>query len=102
MATKTDSIHREATTPVAEGLHPKQVHRNLIAPQLIEAAIRRNEGVLSDHGAFTAVTSPHTGRSAKDKFVVDEPGRPVRSGGTRTPAWSRPPSTGCMTTSSST
>ena len=74
MATKTGSIHREATTPVAEGLHPRQAHRNLIEPQLIEAALRRNEGILSDHGAFTAVTSPHTGRSAKDKFVVDEPG----------------------------
>jgi phosphoenolpyruvate carboxykinase (ATP) len=29
---------------------------------------------LTDRGAFVAVTSPHTGRSPKDKFVVDEPG----------------------------
>jgi phosphoenolpyruvate carboxykinase (ATP) len=30
--------------------------------------------MLTDYGAFTAVTAPHTGRSAKDKFLVDEPG----------------------------
>ncbi|HJP56639.1 MAG TPA: phosphoenolpyruvate carboxykinase [Gemmatimonadales bacterium] len=73
MATKTSSVHREAATPVAEGVHPRQVHHNVIAPQLIEAALRRDEGILTDHGAFAAVTSPHTGRSAKDKFLVDEP-----------------------------
>ena len=73
MATKTTSIHREATTPVADGVHPKRVHRNLIAPQLVEAALQRDEGLMSEHGAFTAITSPHTGRSAKDKFLVDEP-----------------------------
>jgi phosphoenolpyruvate carboxykinase (ATP) len=40
---------------------------------LIEHALRRSEGILTDRGAFTAVTAPHTGRSAKDKFLVDEP-----------------------------
>jgi phosphoenolpyruvate carboxykinase (ATP) len=74
MATKTSELHREGTTPVAEGLQPKLAHRNLRAPELIEAALKRNEGQLSDHGAFSAVTAPHTGRSAKDKFIVDEPG----------------------------
>ncbi|HET7025409.1 MAG TPA: phosphoenolpyruvate carboxykinase [Gemmatimonadales bacterium] len=54
------------------GLHPIGVHANLHAAQLIEHAVRRGEGVLTAHGAYTAVTSPHTGRSPNDKFVVDE------------------------------
>ncbi len=54
-------------------LRPRAVQGNLPAAPLVEAAIRRLEGVLSDHGAFVAVTAPHTGRSPKDKFVVEEP-----------------------------
>lgn len=49
------------------------VHWNLVAPELIEAAIRRGEGRLADRGPFVAVTTPHTGRSPNDKFVVKEP-----------------------------
>src|SRR5450830_302688 len=49
------------------------VHWNLVAPELIEAAIRRGEGELADMGPFVAVTSPHTGRSPNDKFVVKDP-----------------------------
>jgi phosphoenolpyruvate carboxykinase (ATP) len=56
-----------------QGLAPTgQVHWNLIAPELVEAAIRRGEGVLAAMGPFVAVTSPHTGRSPNDKFVVRE------------------------------
>jgi phosphoenolpyruvate carboxykinase (ATP) len=49
------------------------VHWNLVAPQLVQAAVRRGEGELADMGPFVAVTSPHTGRSPNDKFVVREP-----------------------------
>jgi len=49
------------------------VHVNLIEPELVEHALRHHDGRLSDHGAFAVETAPHTGRSAKDKFVVDEP-----------------------------
>jgi len=58
----------------AQGLAPKgEVHWNLVAPELIETAVRRGEGHLADMGPFCAVTSPHTGRSPNDKFVVKEP-----------------------------
>src|SRR6185436_8999611 len=58
----------------AQGLNPKgQVHWNLLAPVLIEDAIRRGEGQLADMGPFCAVTAPHTGRTPNDKFVVKEP-----------------------------
>jgi phosphoenolpyruvate carboxykinase (ATP) len=51
----------------------QRVHWNLSAAELIEQAIRRNEGLLSADGAFVAVTKPHTGRSPDDKYVVREP-----------------------------
>jgi phosphoenolpyruvate carboxykinase (ATP) len=55
----------------AQGLDPAgDVHWNLTAPVLFQAAIRRGEGDLADMGPFVAVTVPHTGRSPNDKFVV--------------------------------
>ncbi len=39
----------------------------------IEIAISRGEGALTAGGAFLANTSPYTGRSPQDKFVVREP-----------------------------
>lgn len=58
-----------------QGLDPKgNIHWNLVAPELVEAAIRRSEGRLAEMGPFVAVTSPHTGRSPNDKFVVKEAG----------------------------
>src|SRR5829696_6665322 len=59
----------------AQGLSPRgEVHWNLVAPVLVQHAIRRGEGQLADMGPFVAVTAPHTGRSPNDKFVVKEPG----------------------------
>ncbi|HUO55702.1 MAG TPA: phosphoenolpyruvate carboxykinase [Rhodoblastus sp.] len=46
------------------------VFYNLTAPALYEESLRRNEGVLAAGGALVAETGAHTGRSAKDKFVV--------------------------------
>jgi phosphoenolpyruvate carboxykinase (ATP) len=58
----------------AQGLAPSgTVHWNLVAPALIQDAIRRGEGQLADMGPFCSVTSPHTGRSPNDKFLVKEP-----------------------------
>src|SRR6266550_5713827 len=58
-----------------QGLEPRgEVHWNLIAPELFQAAARRGEGEFADMGPFVAVTTPHTGRSPNDKFIVREPG----------------------------
>ena len=71
---------RPSARAAAQGLGPQglqpagEVHWNSIPPELIQAAIRRGEGELADMGPFVAVTSPHTGRSPNDKFVVREPG----------------------------
>ena len=56
------------------GFAPERaVYSNLGPAALYEHAIRRGEGVLAEAGPFCAVTSPHTGRSPNDKFVVREP-----------------------------
>ena len=52
---------------------PARVYWNLNAPELYEEIARRNEGVLSNHGAMLVDTGEHTGRAAKDKAIVREP-----------------------------
>ena len=50
-----------------------RVHYNLLEPALLQVAVARGEGELGIGGAFLVSTGRHTGRSAKDKFVVREP-----------------------------
>jgi phosphoenolpyruvate carboxykinase (ATP) len=47
---------------------------NLSVAETYEHAIANGEGEITAPGAFNAVTSPHTGRSPLDKFIVREPG----------------------------
>ena len=47
-------------------------HSNLSVPALVEEALRRGEAVLSSTGAMKATTGKYTGRSPKDKFLVDD------------------------------
>jgi phosphoenolpyruvate carboxykinase (ATP) len=52
---------------------PGKVYWNLSVGQLVEEAIKRGEGVLTASGALNAITAPRTGRSPRDKWVVDAP-----------------------------
>lgn len=48
-------------------------HWNYSPPRLIEHAVSRGEGELVAGGAFNAITTPCTGRSPNDRFVVAGP-----------------------------
>src|SRR5206468_2658530 len=61
----------QADTAVVERILTR-VYTNLTPSQLYEHALRRREGVVTPSGPFAAVTSPHTGRSPNDKFIVRE------------------------------
>jgi phosphoenolpyruvate carboxykinase (ATP) len=57
------------------GLEPRaRVYWNEPPARLVEFALQRNEGLLTADGAFVGITTPHTGRSPNDKFVVRESG----------------------------
>ncbi len=46
------------------------IHANLGTPQLVEHALANGEGRLAKHGPLVVETGAHTGRSAKDKYIV--------------------------------
>jgi len=48
------------------------VHLNLPPAALVEHALRRGEGTLTDTGALMADTGAFTGRSPKDRFLVQD------------------------------
>ena len=50
------------------------VYHNLTTAELIETALQRKEGLLTENGALRVSTGKYTGRSPKDKFIVDLPG----------------------------
>ena len=55
----------------AQGLpEPAVLHANLGTAPLVEHAVRNGEGLLAKDGPFVVKTGKHTGRSAKDKFIV--------------------------------
>ena len=47
-------------------------NNQLSRAELVEAASRRNEGKVASNGAFTATTGKYTGRSPKDRFIVED------------------------------
>jgi len=60
-----------AQLPTPATIEP--TYRNLSTAELYEHAVRNGEGIISAHGSLVVRTGKHTGRSPKDKFVVEEP-----------------------------
>ena len=74
MAAPTDTVP-DSRAELAPGLPaPDTVYRNLVPAALYEHAVRAGEGQVASGGPFCTITTPHTGRSPHDKFVVREPG----------------------------
>lgn len=48
------------------------IHENLGISELVDHALRREEGILSADKALTATTGRRTGRSPKDRFIVED------------------------------
>lgn len=60
-------MQKHKTFPIRE---PGELHLNNSRSELYSMAIERGEGVKAANGALAVTTGSHTGRSAKDKFVV--------------------------------
>ncbi|MBM3680205.1 MAG: phosphoenolpyruvate carboxykinase (ATP) [Actinobacteria bacterium] len=59
----------------AHGLSPSgEAHWNLTTAELCERALQAGAAQLTDGGALVVNTAPNTGRSPKDKFIVEEAG----------------------------
>jgi phosphoenolpyruvate carboxykinase (ATP) len=56
------------------GIYPsKAVHARLSPAALLEFALARREGQLTDRGALVALTGKHTGRAPQDRYLIQEP-----------------------------
>ncbi|MHB8304234.1 MAG: phosphoenolpyruvate carboxykinase (ATP) [Acidobacteriaceae bacterium] len=63
---------RRGTIQVLEKLQAARTHRNLSAPQLVAVSLARGESKLAANGALVAYTGGRTGRSPKDKFIIQD------------------------------
>lgn len=58
----------EATTVVVT----ENIYIDLSSDELIQHALRRNEGILAENQSLTVQTGPRTGRSPNDRFIVQD------------------------------
>lgn len=70
--TKTTLTARFLSQIEEFGIYPAEIHRNLPVDKLIEAAVQRNEGVVTSTGSLAVKTGKYTGRSPDDRFIVDD------------------------------
>ena len=52
------------------GIRPSKVHRNLSVQQLVDIAVKKNEGIVTSTGSLSVKTGKYTGRSPNDRFIV--------------------------------
>ncbi len=61
------------TRSISGGRFPQDVLRNASPALLYEEAVRHDQAVITDQGAIAVTSGAKTGRSPKDKRVVDQP-----------------------------
>ncbi|MER2106095.1 MAG: phosphoenolpyruvate carboxykinase (ATP) [Solibacillus sp.] len=64
----------EIANELKELLSGNNINTQLSVPQLVEKATSRGEAMLTVDGALRAETGKYTGRSPKDKYMVEEDG----------------------------
>ncbi len=66
------SVQAQSSFALADqGINTQAIVKwNLLTGPLVEEAIRNGEGMLAKDGPLVVATGKHTGRSAKDKFIV--------------------------------
>ena len=52
------------------GIKPSKIHRNLSAQELVDVAVKKNEGIVTSTGSLSVKTGKYTGRSPDDRFIV--------------------------------
>ncbi|MCH1625412.1 phosphoenolpyruvate carboxykinase (ATP) [Fredinandcohnia quinoae] len=62
-------VSSELLTDLLKG---ENVFKNLSVPGLVEKVLNRKEGILTSTGAVRATTGKYTGRSPKDKYIVED------------------------------
>ncbi|MEK9199187.1 phosphoenolpyruvate carboxykinase (ATP) [Ureibacillus sp. 179-F W5.1 NHS] len=62
----------EIANELKELLNGENINVQLSVPQLVEKATERGEATLTVDGALRAETGKYTGRSPKDKYIVEE------------------------------
>lgn len=59
-------------SPVLSHLADARIHRNLSMPQMVAVSLARGESKLAANGALVAYTGARTGRSPKDRFIIQD------------------------------
>lgn len=73
---RINALENSVTFPLSHSLAAQgietaaKIHPNLTSEELTEAALANGEGKRARHGPLVVETGKHTGRSAKDKFIV--------------------------------
>ena len=52
------------------GARPPRIHRNPTPEELVEAAVRQNDGIVTSTGSLAVRTGKYTGRSPDDRYIV--------------------------------
>ena len=65
------SITSKFLTQLEEfGIKPSKVYRNLSVEELVDSAVKKNEGIVTSTGSLSVKTGKYTGRSPDDRFIV--------------------------------